>query len=426
MSIKTELVTSTGSRYRLIKEFESKNFIKQGGNLRLHQVKVPVRSDFHHGYYWNHNCTMSFVDTTTYIPYQEEIEATNGPATFILHNYLDYVCVHKYPDMKIPIDVMIFDSKPLCHDFRIPMLPTQPTNIVLGLLSSDIVVLDPLHGLDAYSHHNVMGKICSSPITRVKWVNQSHTEFLVAHQSGDVYFYDHTWKEESLEDMVEETGLDFPVRSQREDRMNPILHWKLSNEAIYDVSFSPDGKYLAAVGRDGNLVVVQYHLQRKIALMSSSFGALQTLAWSPDSKYVLTGGQDDMIVLWSLRHHSALVRCEGHRSWVTCVAVDDWFSSPTSLRFASVGEDGMLCFWDVALPEEHPEGDEAVPQPVCQTIKPSLHCLLFQSPLSQVVFHEKSITISTRDGTAQSYSRPSQDCYPDDVLQKNIPSYSIA
>ncbi|OQR83634.1 dystrophia myotonica WD repeat-containing-like protein [Achlya hypogyna] len=438
----SDLRTTAGSVYRFVRDFVSMDVLRDSQSIALHEMVVPIGEDAkndgraHRRYHWNHNCGLSFVKTKTYIPYRkpggpETPTAASTPDAFILHNLLDYVFVYPYPALSTPVDVMHFNSTPISHDFRVPMMPTQPTNVVLALLSSDIVVFDPLHGLDTFSHHNRKGSICSSPVTVVKWVLQSHTEFVVAHESGDVYFYDHTWRDESLVDMVAEEGTDFPIRCQREDRMNPTLHWQMATSAVYDVAFSPHGKYLATVGRDGALTVVQYHLQRKIALMKSSFGALLTLAWSPDSNYIITGGQDDSVTLWSLRHNAAIVRCEGHRSWITCVAFDVWFCSPTSLRFGSVGEDGMLCFWDVALPDEHHEEDEtnggATPTPDCHNLDvPSLAVTLFAGPASQLEFRERTIAVSARDGTVHVYSRPSQDCFPAEVLAQNIPTYSIS
>ncbi|KDO34971.1 hypothetical protein SPRG_01033 [Saprolegnia parasitica CBS 223.65] len=431
-----ELRAATGSIYTLQRAFDSMDALasldKRAG---LHMMNVPLGQDddddddrdvlAHRRSHWNHKCSLSFVQTKTFIPYRTMAETPRSakqPDVFVLHNVLDYIFVFPFPSFAAPVDVMRFNSTPICHDFRLPMLPTQPTNVVLALLSSDLVVLDPLHGLDTYSHHNRGGRICASPVTSVKWVGQSHTEFVVAHESGDLFLYDHTWSDESLASLVSEESPDFPIRSQREDRVNPTLHWKVSSSAIYDVAFSPHGKYLAIAGRDGSLTVVQFHLQRKIALMKSAFGALTTLAWSPDSNYLLTGGQDDCVTLWSLRHNAAIVRCEGHRSWVTRVAFDEWFCSPQHLRFGSVGEDGMLILWDVPVPGNVDETSGVA----CRTLStPTLAATLFDGPATHIAFQAASIAVSARDGAVRVFARPPDDCFPDDVLAQNIPSYDI-
>ncbi|RQM26391.1 hypothetical protein B5M09_005438 [Aphanomyces astaci] len=140
---------------------------------------------------------------------------------------------------------------------------------------------------DTFILHN-FGDYLFLPITTTKWVQQSHTEFVVAHENGAIYVYDHTFPDESSEFMdVEQPEGEFTLLLQREDRTNPVACWHVSMQAIYDVSFSPNGKYLACVGKTGALIVFQYHMQRKIAMMQSHFGALTCLAWSPNSLYIL-------------------------------------------------------------------------------------------------------------------------------------------
>ncbi|KAH9098614.1 hypothetical protein Ae201684P_017826 [Aphanomyces euteiches] len=354
-----DLTTLTGSVYVAAQEFKSRDVLLRDRSVRIHHMATHVASsndekeDGRPKTHWNKNCTMSFVDTKTYIPYKgQEQSTTPSHDTFILHNFGAYLFLYPFDDMETPVDVMQLASVPICHDFRVPMLPVQPTNLVLALASSDILVFDPLHGLDTFSHHNRKGSICDSPITAIKWVNQSHTEFVVAHESGAMYVYDQTFKDESIESMgVEQPEGEFTLLLQHEDRTNPVSCWQVSTQALYDLAFSPNGKYIACVGKTGLLTVFQYHMQRKIAMMQSQFGALTCLAWSPNSLYILTGGQDDAVTLWSLQHNSAVARCESHASWITRVAFDSWFCSQTSLRFGSVGEDGILCLWDFALPE---------------------------------------------------------------------------
>ncbi|RHY57700.1 hypothetical protein DYB30_000769 [Aphanomyces astaci] len=115
---------------------------------------------------------------------------------------------------------------------------------------------------DTFILHN-FGDYLFLPITATKWVQQSHTEFVVAHENGAIYVYDHTFPDESSEFMdVEQPEGEFTLLLQREDRTNPVACWHVSTQAIYDVSFSPNGKYLACVGKTGALIVFQYHMQR--------------------------------------------------------------------------------------------------------------------------------------------------------------------
>ncbi|ETV85243.1 hypothetical protein, variant [Aphanomyces astaci] len=286
------LTTTSGSVYTLQQQFQSRDVLLDGKSLRIHHMAkhihpaidgdVPVKNP------WNKKVSMSIVDTKTYIPYTGQAQSTSTSDTFILHNFGDYLFLYPFDNMQTPVDIMRFSHAPICHDFRVPMLSVQPTNLVLALLSNDVLVFDPLHGLDTFSHHNRNGAVCCSPITTTKWVQQSHTEFVVAHENGAIYVYDHTFPDESSEFMdVEQPEGEFTLLLQREDRTNPVACWHVSTQAIYDVSFSPNGKYLACVGKTGALIVFQYHMQRKIAMMQSHFGALTCLAWSPNSLYIL-------------------------------------------------------------------------------------------------------------------------------------------
>ncbi|RHY29582.1 hypothetical protein DYB32_005026 [Aphanomyces invadans] len=193
---------------------------------------------------WNKNVSMSMVATTTYIPYSGEAQATSSSSdTFILHNFREFLFLYPFDNMETAVDIMRFTHIPICHDFRVPMLPVQPTNLVVVLASCDILV---------------------SPIAAAKWVQQSHTEFAVAHENGAIYVYDHTFQDESSYDSmdIEQPEAEFTLLKQREDRTNPVACWHVSSQAIYDLAFSPNGKYMACVGKTGALTVFQYHMQR--------------------------------------------------------------------------------------------------------------------------------------------------------------------
>ncbi|KAF0691882.1 Aste57867_16966 [Aphanomyces stellatus] len=435
-----DLTTTSGSVYQFLRQGNAHATLLQSQKtMEIHHmakhIRPPPEHDDGDDMYDGSNktvhptklCSMSLVATKTFLPYKSQTSSTavgvstdvSPSDTFLVHNFGDYLFLFPYDDIQTPLDIMKFTQTPMCHDFRVPMLPTQPTNLVLALASSDILVFDPLHGLDTATHHNREGAICASPITATTWVKQSHTQFVVAHANGAMYIYDHTFHDESSDSMdVEQPEGEFTLLRQREDRTNPLMCWQVSTQALLDVAFSPNGKYLACVGKTGLLSVFQYHMQRKIAMMQSHFGALTCLSWSPNSLYILTGGQDDTVIVWSLQHNMAVARCEGHVSWITSVAFDPWFSSLTALRFGSVGEDGLLCLWDFALPQ--PDDTKLYElTPVLRT------AVAGGTPLAHVVFRADSIAVSARDGTVLVYARPPDDALPSPVLAQTVPSYSF-
>lgn len=71
------------------------------------------------------------------------------------------------------------------------------------------------------------------------------------------------------------------------------------------------------------------------------------VVWSPDSRLIAAGGEDDFVTLFSTGRDARIIaRCQGHSSYVTCIAFDPQSNNPSSraYRFISVGEDGKLLF----------------------------------------------------------------------------------
>jgi len=65
-----------------------------------------------------------------------------------------------------------------------------------------------------------------------------------------------------------------------------------------------------------------------------------------------SGGQDDLISIWAFRGR-IIARCQGHTSWVTSIAFDPYMCSDRKYRFARVGDDGKICFWDFSVQGLH-------------------------------------------------------------------------
>ena len=120
----------------------------------------------------------------------------------------------------------------------------------------------------------------------------------------------------------------------------------------------------------------------------SYFGGFLCVCWSPDGKYVVCGGEDDLVSVFSVEEKRVVVRGQGHKSWVSVVAFDpynisygelpdgldfsgsdeegpslgagemivnnnhnssskDSADNVTCYRFGSVGQDTLICLWDL-------------------------------------------------------------------------------
>ncbi|EPQ30360.1 uncharacterized protein PFL1_01886 [Pseudozyma flocculosa PF-1] len=131
-------------------------------------------------------------------------------------------------------------------------------------------------------------------------------------------------------------------------RMNPVSHWRLSKSKVTDFAFSPDFSHVAIVAEDGVLRVADINSERLLDAFESYFGGINCVSWSPDGKFLLTGGQDDLVTVWAPREGRIVARCQGHTSFVTGLAWDPWRwrDDERTYRFATVGEDCKLIFWD--------------------------------------------------------------------------------
>lgn len=130
-----------------------------------------------------------------------------------------------------------------------------------------------------------------------------------------------------------------------------VTVWQLGCGIITDVAFSPargknDTALLAVCGRDGYLRVLDFGREAPLIAFRSYFGALLCVSWSPDGRYVAAGGEDDLVSVWCPGEERIVARLEGHTSWVSAVAWDGRVSGGGRYRLGSAGQDTKLLLWD--------------------------------------------------------------------------------
>ncbi|KAF8511148.1 WD40-repeat-containing domain protein [Hysterangium stoloniferum] len=298
------------------------------------------------------------------------LQAKQGEVTFLFYNTMKSF-IWSEPKAKLmdiscqdPLARITFSAYPTCHDVNHATATHERLDVVIGFSTGDLIWFDPISS--RYARINKQGSICNSVCTSVRWVPKSPTLFIVSYTDGSIVIYDKEREDgtftpqsprstENLGDYGapgewnpnEEMFVSMPPWHPADKTgKNPISHWKLSTMSVLDFVFSPDNRYVAAVSEDGCLRIIDTLSERLVDTFASYFGSLTCVAWSPDGRFILTGGQDDLITVISPWEQRVIARCQGHSSFVSSIGFDELRCDGRTYRFASVGEDNKLIFWD--------------------------------------------------------------------------------
>ncbi|XP_040992851.1 dystrophia myotonica WD repeat-containing protein-like [Juglans microcarpa x Juglans regia] len=408
-----------------------------GGNGASKAANVTSRSSSLAGSNGSHSMLLSNYD---------------GKGTYLIFNVGDTLFFSDLnsPD-KDPIKSIHFsNSNPICHAFDPEAKDGH--DLLIGLYSGDVYstslrqqLQDVGKKLVGAQHYNKEGSVSNSRCTSVAWVPKGDGAFVVAHADGSLYVYE-KGKDGTVDSSfpVIKDQTQFSVVHAKSSKSNPISRWHICQGSINSIAFSADGAYLATVGRDGYLRVFDYSKEQLICGGKSYYGALLCIAWSFDGKYILTGGEDDLVTVWSMEDRKVVAWGEGHNSWVSGVAFDSYWSSPTSdgseenvmYRFGSVGQDTQLLLWDLSMDEiivplrRCPPGgsptfstgsqsshwDSACPVGTLQPAAPSMRDVpklspliahrVHLEPLSGLIFTDESVLTACREGQVKIWMRP--------------------
>jgi WD40 repeat protein len=110
---------------------------------------------------------------------------------------------------------------------------------------------------------------------------------------------------------------------------------------IRDLTFSQDGKRLAARGSDDELALYQVVAGEWQTTPTHDFHHARAAAFSPDGKTVASGSTDNTVRLWDTATGEAVGSLTGHQERVTAVAF-----SPDGKTLVSGAADGEVRRWD--------------------------------------------------------------------------------
>ncbi len=120
---------------------------------------------------------------------------------------------------------------------------------------------------------------------------------------------------------------------------------------VYSVTFSPDGKYIAASGGGTNSgMAVLWDAATGKVILSGNFGhtnQISEIAFSPDGALVATAADDQKVRIWDSATGQVYYTLSGHASTILGFSF-----SPDGSRLATASWDGTARVWDLTPPKE--------------------------------------------------------------------------
>ena len=113
-----------------------------------------------------------------------------------------------------------------------------------------------------------------------------------------------------------------------------------SSAYIYDLSWSPDARYIATAESEGVIGVWDARSGQNILVYRGHTKVVRAVAWSPDGSRIASASNDHTVHIWRATTGELLYVYRGHTDNVATVA---W--SPDGKRIASAGSDSIVRIW---------------------------------------------------------------------------------
>jgi Tol biopolymer transport system component len=120
----------------------------------------------------------------------------------------------------------------------------------------------------------------------------------------------------------------------------PVRDLLESTDSALAVAFSPDSKLVAAAGADRAVRVWEVATGKQVALIEDHADWVLDLAFSPDGKRMATASRDKTCKVFDLEKKESLVTFPGHAQTVDAVAF-----APDGKLVASGGDDNQIRLW---------------------------------------------------------------------------------
>lgn len=118
------------------------------------------------------------------------------------------------------------------------------------------------------------------------------------------------------------------------------------NLAVGQISFSPDGNYLAIANMDGASKVWDLATQREVLSLQNPLLPTKAIAFSADGRWLATGGDEGLVKIWNAD--------SGEERFTLPLGgvIHAVAFSPNDPRVAAASEDGSVKVWDATTGEE--------------------------------------------------------------------------
>jgi WD40 repeat protein len=120
----------------------------------------------------------------------------------------------------------------------------------------------------------------------------------------------------------------------------PLNQWRVSQNQVFSVGFSPDGQRLVTLAED-NKIRLWNLTGQLIQEFRGHEGVVNSATFSPDGQWLITTGSDGTIRQWQLDNQTQRT-WRGQQSSIWSVAF-----SPDGQHLATTGKNGMLRLWDL-------------------------------------------------------------------------------
>jgi len=115
------------------------------------------------------------------------------------------------------------------------------------------------------------------------------------------------------------------------------------DDTIWDLAFSPDGRWLASASADGTVRLHDLATGGQPRVVTSHDDAVYAVDFSPDGGLLATAARDRIIRIWDTATWEELPGLAGHEGTIYSARF-----SPDGRRIASASQDGTVRIWNIA------------------------------------------------------------------------------